>query len=242
MKFCRLFLMVVTFGSFFGAPAAEARTFTNTAGKTINAELVGVNGKTAILKLDNGKQAKVPLTSLSKDDQVYVTSWWQKNKNMVSENDVRLSISKKITSHREPKSKDGKKKDSKSKKTSTVYTCTLSSYCKKPIQNIKADYTVYKNVSSRGEGGSSSATDAIAKTTTVAILESNKSAEFETTAVECITSSKKSKDGKGSSKRESIVGIVVTLSVDGKEFLKQSYPENLLRRLEDEEKRENRNK
>lgn len=233
--------MVVMFGSVFGTATAETRTFTNTAGKTINAELVGLNDKTVILKLDNGIKAKVPLSSLSKEDQVYINSWLEQNKNMVTENDIKLTISKKITSIREPKGKDGKKNDNKSKKTSTVYTCTLSSYCQKPINNIKADYTIYKNVSSRGEGGSNSTVDKIDETTTVELLESNKSAEFQTKAVECVTSSKKSKEG-NSSLRESVAGIVVTLSVEGKEFLKQSYPDNLLRRLEEEEERESRKK
>lgn len=242
MKLCRLFLVVVMLGSFSGTSTAEARTFTNTAGKTVDAELIGLNDKTAVLKLDNGSKAKVPLSSLCKEDQAYINDWWEKNKNRVSDSDVRLSISKKITSHREPRSKDGKKNNNKSKKTSTVYTCTLSSYCQKTINNIKADYTVYKNVSSRGEGGSGFTTEKISKTATIDRLESNKSAEFETSGVECVTTSQKAKKGKGSAKRESIMGIVVTLSVDGKEFLKQSYPENLLRKLEDDEKRESRKK
>jgi len=224
------------------ATGANGRVFTNTAGKTINAELVGLNNKTAILKLDNGKQAKVPLSSLSKDDQLYVNTWWEKNKNMVSANDIRIAISKKSISQRASKDKDGKKKDSKSKTATTTYTCTLNSYTQKSIKDIKVDYTVYKSVSSRGEGGSSSSTEEISKTTAVALIEANKSAEFETEAVKCVTSSKKGKEGKGSSKRESIVGIVVTLSVDGKEFLKQSHPDNLLRRLEEEEERQSRKK
>jgi hypothetical protein len=237
MKLCRLFLVVVMSGSFFGTPAADARTFTNTTGKTIDAELVGLNNKTAVLKLNNGKQAKVPLSALSKDDQVFINSWWEKNKNMVSENDVRISISKKITLHREPRSKDGKKKEGRSKKTSTVYICTLNSHTQKSIKDIKVDYTVYKSVSSRGEAGSSSSTEKITKTSTVKLLEANKSTEFKTTGVKCETSS-----NKGGSKRESIDGIVITLSVDGKEFLKQSYPDTLLRQLEREEKRQSQKK
>mgnify|MGYP001764842801 CR=1 FL=1 len=40
-------------------------------------------------------------------------------------------------------------------------------------------------------------------------------------------------------KRETILGIVVTLSVGGNEILKQSDPENLLDRLKEAEQREN---
>lgn len=94
MKLCRLFLVVVMLGSFSGTSTAEARTFTNTAGKTVDAELIGLNDKTAVLKLDNGSKAKVPLSSLCKEDQAYINAWWEKNKNRVSNSDVRLSISK----------------------------------------------------------------------------------------------------------------------------------------------------
>jgi len=188
----------------------------------------------------------VPLSSLSKDDQLYVNTWWEKNKNMVSDSDIRIAISKKSITQRAPKDKDGKKKDSKSKTATTTYTCTLNSYTKKSIKDIKVNYTIYKSVSSRGEGGSSSSTEKISKTTTVALLEANKSAEFETEGVQCVSSSKKGQKGKkgskGSSTRESIDGIVIALSVDGKEFLKESHPDNLLRKLKEEEKRQSRKK
>ena len=62
---------------------AEARTFTNAAGKKIEAELIGVEKETAILKLDNGRTAKVPLDSLSEGDQTYAKTWHEENKNKV---------------------------------------------------------------------------------------------------------------------------------------------------------------
>lgn len=55
---------------------AESRTWTNNNGRKIQAELVSSDGKTAELKLANGKTARVPLQSLSKEDQDYVS---QKN-------------------------------------------------------------------------------------------------------------------------------------------------------------------
>ncbi len=43
---------------------AEIRTFTNSAGKKIQAELIGMDEGVAVLKLGNGRSAKVPLKSL----------------------------------------------------------------------------------------------------------------------------------------------------------------------------------
>jgi hypothetical protein len=43
--------------------------------------------------------------------------------------------------------------------------------------------------------------------------------------------------GRRDSHRESIRGVVFTLSKGGREFLRQSDPESLLDRLEEEEKR-----
>ena len=221
---------------------ANARSFTNTAGKSIEAELVGVDDKTAMLKLSNGKKAKVPLSSLSADDQSYVTSWWEENKNKIAASDLRIKITKKTSPVKDSKEDDGKKKTGKSKTTSTVYTCTLNSYSKNAIEEITVDYTVYKDISTRGEDGSNSSSEEIKKTTTVKALEPNGSTEFQTEAVECTTSSQSSKNDKGSSTRESIDGIVISLSVGGKEFLKQSHPDNFLKQLEADEERQQRKK
>jgi hypothetical protein len=59
---------------------AEIRTFTNSAGKSIKAELVAMEGEAAVLKLGNGRTAKVPLKSLSEEDQTFIKTWWEKNK------------------------------------------------------------------------------------------------------------------------------------------------------------------
>ncbi len=56
-----------------------AREFTNSAGVTIDAELIGVEGAgaemIAKLKLDSGQVADVPIRSLSEDDQTFVAKF-----------------------------------------------------------------------------------------------------------------------------------------------------------------------
>lgn len=55
--------------------SAEMRTFTDTQGRKIEAEIVGVSGSKVTLKLANGKTYTIPLTKLSKDDQFFVEVW-----------------------------------------------------------------------------------------------------------------------------------------------------------------------
>ncbi len=51
--------------------AANARTWTNQAGKTIEADFVSLKGDTLVLKGANGKTYEIPLASLSEADQTF---------------------------------------------------------------------------------------------------------------------------------------------------------------------------
>ena len=57
------------------AGLATARPFTNTAGKTIEAEIESATATTVTLELPSGKKAKIPLNSLSEADQKFVKDW-----------------------------------------------------------------------------------------------------------------------------------------------------------------------
>lgn len=218
---------------------AEARTFTNTAGKKIEAELIGVEKEAAILKLGNGRTAKVPLNSLSEEDQTYAKSWHEENKNKLVESDVRLTIDKN-SKRTNTKSSSGNKKDDrkKSSKSETSYTCTLENSSTKTIEGITASYTIYKRVSRRDKNGSNTSTKETTGTDSLDTLKPRLSVKFTTDGVTCEDSSQKSENGPSRSQRESILGFVVTLSVGGEEFLKQCHPENYLERQEEEAKRQ----
>lgn len=55
--------------------SAEMRTFTNSQGREIEAEVTAVSGTKVTLKMGNGKSYTIPITSLSKPDQLYVKVW-----------------------------------------------------------------------------------------------------------------------------------------------------------------------
>ncbi len=53
---------------------AESRTWTSTTGKTVEAEFVSSDGKSATLKLDSGKTTKIALSALSQADRDFVNA------------------------------------------------------------------------------------------------------------------------------------------------------------------------
>ena len=57
------------------APPLSGRTFTNTAGKSIEAEIVRATNTEVTLRLKNRRKATVPLNTLSKEDQDFVAAW-----------------------------------------------------------------------------------------------------------------------------------------------------------------------
>lgn len=60
-----------------GIAAAESgpRVFTNTDGKRISAELVESDGTMVTLKIEGTRIARIPMASLSAEDQAYVAKW-----------------------------------------------------------------------------------------------------------------------------------------------------------------------
>ena len=237
---------IVLFCSLLISRDVEARTYTNTAGKTIDAELTGMKKETALLKLKNGKQVKIPLSALSEADQLHIKKWWEENKNKVTESDVRMSIEKNVDTIRQPREKDPKKKNKiKISENKTTYTCNLSNSSQKTLKGIQASYVIYKRVIKRGEGGSGTSVEETTKTDKLYVLEPKKSLEFETAVVACKNIAKKAQPPnckgqgacKSSSRRETVMGMVVTLSIDGKEFLKQGHPKNFIAQLEKDAER-----
>lgn len=55
--------------------SGSARTFTNTEGKTIEAEIVRATAKSVTLLLPNRRSTTIPLTTLSEEDRTHVAEW-----------------------------------------------------------------------------------------------------------------------------------------------------------------------
>jgi len=72
--------LVIHFALFISLPSilsAEVilRDWTNIDGKTISAELVGVEGGKATLKMSNGRQYEISLATLSEPDRTFAAAW-----------------------------------------------------------------------------------------------------------------------------------------------------------------------
>ncbi len=67
-------LSTLTGAAFSEQPPASAalKTWTSTDGKTLQAKLLSVEADQAVLQLDNGNTAKVPLLRLSAGDQAFI--------------------------------------------------------------------------------------------------------------------------------------------------------------------------
>jgi hypothetical protein len=68
---CSFLLAIFTFCS----AESELRGWTNAEGTTISAELIGLEEKGAVLKLENGRKYTVPLAELSEADREFVRKW-----------------------------------------------------------------------------------------------------------------------------------------------------------------------
>jgi hypothetical protein len=129
---------------------AEVRTFTNTDGKKLGAELMAVENDSTVLRLANDSVVKVPLKSLSAEDQSFATAWWEKNKDKIGPMDIRVLIDRNTERIERtvvrPKGGGGKQNANQITKKHTVdsfnYSCTLKNFTRKTITGLTAEYTI----------------------------------------------------------------------------------------------------
>ena len=69
---CRPLAMAIALGLCVVSARAEMRTWTSTAGSTVEAEFVRSDGRTVALRSGDGQMMQIGLTALSPDDRAYV--------------------------------------------------------------------------------------------------------------------------------------------------------------------------
>ena len=190
----------------------------------------------------------MPLNTLSDTDITQIKAWWEENKNKVEAKNLRFSIVKNVKQIEREVTKTGGAAQAgknltsqvvkKMEKNEVTFNCVFKSYAKNDISEITAEYTIYKRVSTRDKDGLKSDVDEIDGTKEIRFIEAMGTADFETDKVPCEYTSESGGGKPTTRKSETVEGIIVTLSVGGEVFLKQSYPENYIGRLEEKEKRE----
>jgi hypothetical protein len=229
----------------------QARTFYNAEGKSIKAEMISVENDLAVMKLTNGRIVKVAINKLSTSDQEHIKIWWKENKNILTDSDVKLKIRQKSDYTKKPATSYSGNSKIRTSESSVTFICNLDNYSTKSVSGIKVFYTVHKRVSKRGKDGSSTEVEIIDNTMILDPLESRKDLNFTTEGVICsnsaTTPSSRGNNNKPnnskverSSHRETVIGMVLTLSSGGKEIITLSHPENFERLLKEEEVREER--
>lgn len=230
----------------FQVSPIHARTFYNAEGKSIEAEMISVKGDTAVMKTTNGRQVEWAIKKLSISDQDYIKTWWKENKNRLFKGDVKFSIYPKKAYTKKPKPRIRGNSKIRSSESTTTFFCHLQNFSTKTVSGVKASYSVYKRVSKRGKGGTSSNVVLVNKSIKLGVLPSRKSLRFNTNPVKCSNSSvtptygsqgRNTRKVERSSHSETIIGVVITLTDGGREILSRSHPENLIRRLHEEERR-----
>jgi hypothetical protein len=231
---------------------AEPRVFTNTEGRSVKAELVALeDDKTVVMRLANRKIARVPIDTLSANDQSHVRKWWADHKDKLNPMDFVLKINRKTDvvdrettrsgGHGGGNNRNNNQQFAPETKRTRVddyqYVCELKNYLPRDLEDIEVEYTIYKRVSSRDKNGGDSDTEEIDGSTTIRHLKALGTATFETEIVTCEDKSKTGGRGPREWHRESIRGVVFKLSKGGRTFLEQSDPETLLDQLEREENR-----
>jgi len=231
---------------------ADLHTLTNTEGKTVKVELVALEEEdTIVAKLGNRRIVNIKLDTLAEKDQAFLKTWWEDNKNKLGAMDVRLILDKKTDRiDREVKRSGGgggggnnrnqntTQKVSKLTQDEFQFIGTLENYSRKDVSDVQIEYTIYKRVSIRDKDGSDTTVEEIDGTDTIRNLPPLGKGTFETEKILCEDSSESGGNQARTSKRETILGMVVRLRADGKQFLEQSYPENFIERLKEEEERE----
>jgi len=192
----------------------QARTFYNSDGKSIEAELITVEGNLATLKLKNGRITRVAVNKFSNSDQTHIKEWWQENKNKITERDVRLTIRQKNYFTKKPETKIIKNKGRiRTSESEFNYLCKLDNYSAKTVNGIKAIFNIHKRVSKRGKNGSSSEVKIVTNSLQLDLLQSKGSLKFASDGVKC---SSLSDTANNQSLRETIIGMEMTPTLRGK--------------------------
>lgn len=226
---------------------AEIRTFTNSKGSEIQAEIKAVVGDKATVTMAGGKEFSLPIAQFSAEDQTFIRDWASKNKNPVARTALRLEIKKsqaKIRVERldGEKKADHKKRQDASDKSETFYVLNLQNTTRQPIEDVELDYKIFKRVSRRGfDDDDGSNTEETLVRNKIGSVEASALQEIELDPYlteDIYIKGDKKKKVDDMRQNETLLGIVVKVSAGGKELYKQSLPTNLMDRITEDHERD----
>lgn len=227
---------------------AGVRTFKNSEGREIQAEITAVSGDEVSMTLTDGSEFDLPIARFSADDQAFIRDWATKNKNAVPRTAIRLEIKKnqskiRLERNEGEKKADYKKRQDASDRSQTLYVLNLQNTTRQQIDGVEVAYKIFKNVSRRGFGDDDgSRTEELLVRNEVGTIAASdlKDIELEPFITEDIfIKGDKNKDQDDKRQNETLLGIVVKVSAGGKELYKESLPTNLMARIQQDYERDN---
>lgn len=119
------------------SPGAEVRTFKNTKGGEIKAELISATGERAELKREDGKRFSVPLTSLSEADRKWIAEWRKTHQHFKVQvaASVKKSISREVEGDAFTKTK--------TKGNDCWFVLDLKNTAAEPLNGLRVEYIIF---------------------------------------------------------------------------------------------------
>lgn len=130
-------LLAATFLA-LSAAHAEVRTLTDSQGRTIKADVVSVDGDKVVIKREDGQSFTIPLSSLSKDDQVSLKEWALKQTAMIPPSALRVELSRGAF--------DSSKKEDIAVITTEEkwgYSVTVTNTTNRPLSDLRFEYVLF---------------------------------------------------------------------------------------------------
>jgi hypothetical protein len=125
--------LAVTGADTIPATSPDLHTFTNQDGRTIKAEISSVAEDYVFLKRDDGQSFKVPLSTLSKDDQNFIRLWFIKQEQ--ADHDDILTLSESSVRSETPSAQGDPAKPKENDATHTMQTGQWSESYKVKVAN-----------------------------------------------------------------------------------------------------------
>jgi hypothetical protein len=149
---------------------APGREFTDTFGRTIEAEIDSVRAPNVVLVKD-GKTFLFPFSKLSEDDQAYVRQWMDENP------EIKLE-------YRFEKEKISSEGSSKRKKEKWAYKVTVNNRSLQDLDGVTFEYTIFKQLSDRTSTKKKSISGTAEGKHEVTIIERQRSHIFKTKPIQ----------------------------------------------------------
>jgi hypothetical protein len=168
---------------------AQQRTFTDTTGRQIKAEMLGVEGDTARIRREDGQVFAVPLAKLSEEDRQWVEAW----RKLSPEQKKAGKLEPKLASAEdiEVKTRRNRLSSEKSNDVATVqkeerycYVVTVKNNGRYPTKELRAEYRIYwKDNFSSEQSAKNADMSSKAGDGEVGVIPAFGQAEFETKSI-----------------------------------------------------------